>query len=651
MNKRQQNQFKNYDNLNIYLSLFGAKIKEDEIYINAITKLTIINKFNIEKLIEPFAIKRLKKDNDFWTFNGINTDHKRNEYEKLKSLVESKGGKIKEGQNYINNLTKMVFIDENGFEFSTIPKIIINGSWGRSSDSTYQFEQLKKIIKDNNWTIKNGQQYINANTNMIFINKNGEEFKMTPSRIKQGITENKDSTYHFEKLKKFVESKDGKIKDGQNYVNSNTRMTFIDEDGFEFINTPNNIIQGRWNKGKGISEEICRQCIEFIFKEAFPSDWSVVKVNNDTKNNLQLDGYNKELKIAFEYQGEQHYYYKYMIAKNSIEKYKKFKKQKERDLFKEQFCKNKGIKLIQVKYFDKNLKKDIDYLNHVINEITKNKKELKEYLNKLDSKNFKIKNITPKKEKFIQIKNIVKSKGGKFKSGFVYKGNSKMIDLIDENGKEFSITPLSLLKGSWSSFSINQNAEYQIQKIEKIIKKFGAKIKDKNSYKGKYSTIRLINMYGIEKDYPAHYLKKIDSSSPFWNDKGDEREQRTETLNQILNKNGANIKNGQLYRHNTSPLIIVNKYGLEIEMTPKNIMRMSDNHPFLHDNGITTEAQKNLDRLNIILSEYNGKIKEGEEYKDNISHLTIVNKLGEEIQLIPKSIKSLSNKHKLWLIK
>lgn len=544
----------------------------------------------------------------------------------------------------------MFFIDEYNYEFSTVPRIILDGYW-RDSNTEYQFEQIKEIVKKNGWTIKNGQKYINANTNMIFINKNGEEFKMTPSRIKQGITENKDQHYHFKKLKLLVESKLGQIKSGEVYKNNRTKMTFIDEDGFEFITTPSKIIQGYWNNGKGISEEICRQCIEFIFKKSFPSDWSVVKVNNDTKNNLQLDGYNKELNLAFEYQGEQHYYYKYMIAKNSIEKYKAFKKQKERDLFKEQFCKNKGIGLIQVKYFDKNLKTDIDYLNHVIKEITKNKKELKEYLNKLDIKNFQIKNITPRKEKFIQIKNIVKSKGGKFKTGFVYKGNSKMIDLIDENGKEFSITPLSLLKGSWSSFSINQNAKYQIERIENIIKKFGAKIKDKNSYKGKYSTIRLINMYGIEKDYPAHYLKKIDSASPFWGDKGNEREKRKETLNQILNKNGANIKNGQLYIHNTSPLIIVNKYGLEIEMTPKNIMRMSDNHPFLYDNGITTEAQKNLDRLNIILSEYNCKIKEGEEYKDNISHLTIVNKLGEEIQLIPKSIKSLSNKHKVWLSK
>lgn len=86
-------------------------------------------------------------------------------------------------------------------------------------------------------------------------------------------------------------------------------------------------------------------------------------------------------------------------------------------------------------------------------------------------------------------------------------------------------------------------------------------------------------------------------------------------------------------------------------MTPKNIMRMSDNHPFLHNDGITTENKKNLDRLNNILTQYNGKIKEGEEYKNNVSFLTVINKLGEEIKLTPKSIKSLANKHKVWLSK
>jgi len=342
MNKRQQNQISNLNNLNEYLEQFGAKVKDGEKYINSSTKLTILNKFNIEKNIEPYVIKRLKDNNEYWTFDGIDSDKQKQEYEQLKKIVESKGGKIKEGQIYINKRTEMIFIDEYNCEFFTLPRTILDGYW-RDSSTEYQFEQLKIIVKNNGWSIKAGQKYINANTNMIFIDEKGLEFKMSPSRVKQGITNNKDPAYHFEKLKQLVESKGGKIKDGEKYINSRTKMTFIDEHNLEFTITPNDIIQGYWNNGKGISEEICRQCIEYIFKKEFPTDWSIVKVNNDNKNNLQLDGYNKELKIAFEYQGEQHYSYKYMRCKNNIEKYKLFKKQKERDLFKEQFCKNKGI--------------------------------------------------------------------------------------------------------------------------------------------------------------------------------------------------------------------------------------------------------------------------------------------------------------------
>lgn len=652
MGKKQDNQNNGFNNLNEYLGQFGAKIKDGEKYINSSTKLTILNKFNIEKTIEPYVIKRLKSNNEYWTFDGVDSDKQKQELEKLKNLVESKGGSIKEGQRYVNNITKMVFIDENGFEFSTIPKIIFNYSWGRSSDSNYQFEQLKKIVKDNGWIIKDGQNYIDANTKMIFI-KNGKEFKLTPSRVKQGIIESKDKNYHFEKLKLLVEEKKGKIKEGEVYVNCKTKMTFIDEDGFEFITTPNEIIQGRWNNGKGISEEICRQCIEFIFKKSFPSDWSVVKVNSDNKNNLQLDGYNKELNIAFEYQGEQHYYYKNIIGRNNIEKYKAFKKQKERDLFKEQFCKNKGIKLIPIKYFGKDLKEDIDYLNHVIKEILKMGKLFDKYINNLDFKNFKIKTISPKKEKLKQLKKIVESKGGKIKTGQVYKGVHKKMIFIDENNNEFSTTPSIIFRGCWSGYVSNKvrDYKYHIKEIEKVIKKYGAKIKNSKSYTTRKSNLTLINKNGIERDYPAYYIKKMNEKSPFWNEDGNERQLKTESLDKILRKNGAKIKHGQLHEHNKKPLIIINKYGLEIEMTPKNIMRISENHPFFHNDGITTDSQKNLNRLNEILSEYNGKIKDGEYYKDNITHLTIVNKLGEEIKLTPKSIKSLSNKHKLWLSK
>jgi uncharacterized protein with GYD domain len=577
MNPRQQKQ---YDKINLFLSQFEAKIKDGEEYVNALDRLTILNKYGIEKIIEPFAIKRLKSNNNFWTFDGSMNDKQRREYDRLKTLVESKGGKIKEGEIYIDNNTKIIFMDQNGLLFKTIPKIIKNGSWGRSADSDYQMEQIKKIVELNNWKIKDGQSYISANTNMILIDQDGFEFKMTPSRIKQGIVNNKDPSFHMKKIQQIVESKGGKIKTGEIYVNSRTKMTFIDENEFEFTTTPSKIKQGFWNNGKGISEEICRQCIEFIFKNSFPSNWSIV-IRKDQKN-LQLDGYNSQLKIAFEYQGEQHYYFKYQSGKNNVEKYKNFKNQTQRDLFKEHFCKDKGIKLIKVKYFDNiNMKKDIDYLNHVILEILKSHKILNKYIVNLDKKKFKIKPISQKKEKLNYLKKLVESKGGKIKQGEVYKGTHEKMTFIDENGFEFITTPSIILRGCWSPYSVNKiiDSDYQLQQIKNKITKFCARVKDNEIYKGKYSKITIINKNNVEKEFPAYYIKKMNNCSPFWNV---EYGERLTELNTILFQYDAKVKEGESYIDNLTKITIVNKNGVETKLSPKNIKRMKKNHIFLN---------------------------------------------------------------------
>jgi len=55
-----------------------------------------------------------------------------------------------------------------------------------------------------------------------------------------------------------------------------------------------------------LSEEICRVYFEQMFLNSFPKKkpkW----LKNSRGNLMELDGYCKELKIAFEHNGEQHY--------------------------------------------------------------------------------------------------------------------------------------------------------------------------------------------------------------------------------------------------------------------------------------------------------------------------------------------------------
>jgi len=60
----------------------------------------------------------------------------------------------------------------------------------------------------------------------------------------------------------------------------------------------------------------------------------------------EFDGYNDEHKIAFEYHGIQHYVYPNHWHKNELE----FNMAKQRDIDKQQYCTNMGIKLLIIPY-------------------------------------------------------------------------------------------------------------------------------------------------------------------------------------------------------------------------------------------------------------------------------------------------------------
>lgn len=101
------------------------------------------------------------------------------------------------------------------------------------------------------------------------------------------------------------------------------------------------------NRHKYFYEEQCRQ----IFEELFPGykfskcrpSWLI---NPRTKRPLELDGYNEELQLAFEYNGPQHYHFPNQYHRTEGE----WIEQKYRDLVKHQACNQQGVYLITIPY-------------------------------------------------------------------------------------------------------------------------------------------------------------------------------------------------------------------------------------------------------------------------------------------------------------
>jgi hypothetical protein len=105
-----------------------------------------------------------------------------------------------------------------------------------------------------------------------------------------------------------VEMRGGEVLSTE-YMNVDTSMDFECSKGHKFTNRFSHIKKGQWcptcNKGSK-SEEIARTTFEQLFNYPFPKvrpKW----LRNDRGYQMEIDGYCKELKIGFEYQGIQHF--------------------------------------------------------------------------------------------------------------------------------------------------------------------------------------------------------------------------------------------------------------------------------------------------------------------------------------------------------
>lgn len=93
--------------------------------------------------------------------------------------------------------------------------------------------------------------------------------------------------------------------------------------------------------GKNTREGKCREIIENLFGDEFPTKRPNFLKNPKTGKNLELDGYNERLGKAFEYNGEQHYTFPNTFHTTQ----EQFDEQVLRDKFKADKCKEQGVEL------------------------------------------------------------------------------------------------------------------------------------------------------------------------------------------------------------------------------------------------------------------------------------------------------------------
>ena len=176
---------------------------------------------------------------------------------------------------------------------------------------------------------------------------------------------------------------------------------------------------------------------------------------------MELDGYNEELALAFEYQGE--YHYKYISYFH--QKIRDFKKRKEDDKLKRVLCEKRGIILIEVPYSIKYEQMQ----EFILNQCSKKNVNIPSITERIDYKKL---NIYPSNY-LEKMRTIAKERGGRCLSDEYINDRIKLLWECKE-GHIWKATASHIKNGKWcpkcavKKRSLNRRLTiYEMQEIAK----------------------------------------------------------------------------------------------------------------------------------------------------------------------------------------
>lgn len=307
------------------------------------------------------------------------------------------------------------------------------------------FNIIKQKFKELNYILlSNENDYKNSNSKLKYICNKNHQTITTWSSIRSG---RKCKECFSNKLLTIKYIKDETIKFeytvlSEEYENSLKKLKMRCPDGHEIYLSWNKFQSGRRCKScKNKSENMCRKVFEKKFKYKFPN------CRPSWLNGLELDGYCKELNIAFEYNGIQHYEYVPFFHSGGS---RTLEKQLKRDKLKKELCIKNNIKLYIIPYHK--LSEIEEYLEKLLNSQVKTSKLKKLYKFQGDTKKLiktydsieiaaKEENISPSTMRRISLNNILYK-------GYIYSRNnilSEVNELKKASTKKIKIKKLDPL--------------------------------------------------------------------------------------------------------------------------------------------------------------------------------------------------------------
>jgi hypothetical protein len=280
-------------------------------------------------------------------------------YEKdIVKVIKNKGGTLKKKFKYKKAIAKFLVKCNKNHVWITDWARIRSGHWCPTcSWGKVDKKEVIKLIKEKGGKIDSNFKYSDSQSEFWITCKKGHRWNTCWSNINQGnwchkcffLKRRKDE----KEVKSIIENKGGKVSEDFKYTGSFDKF-WIENcgKGHKFETNWSSVQRGHWCPYCiAKTQDEFRKTIELYFNERFPKTipkWLLWKKGR----RLELDGYNSNLKIAFEYQGYQHYERAHFDGYSL----KSFQERCERDIFKIKRCAEEGVLLIIVPYWV--LKKD-----------------------------------------------------------------------------------------------------------------------------------------------------------------------------------------------------------------------------------------------------------------------------------------------------
>ena len=422
------------------------------------------------------------------------TRKKKYTIEDLKKYAIQKKGKCL-SNNYERSDHKYLWKCENKLhkEFKAQWSSINRGGWCRDcwfEELRIPFSKIQEKVKQFGGTlITKEYEYVNSKSKLNYLCEFGHTCtkdwdRLNRARIKKDGTKSDwcsecsgRKPYTINEIRIIAKDRCGELL-STSYNGSKGKLKWKCASGHEFSLNLHNLLQGQWCKAcnSSIGENLTRFYLEYILQvnfEKLEPEW--LKMN---KNSLELDGYNEESKVAFEYQGVQHKRFDpHHFHRNGI---KDFYQQQTRDAFKREKCKEKQIDLIEIDDETTSREELYSVLYAKCSKLgLKIKKKDKPDINIFYSRFYQ--------DKLIPILKIIKNYNGECLSDS-YKGESTDLEFICQQGYLFKKTPTEIRKGKWCPGPCCNEKARDVNKVKTYIEEKGGVLL--SEYRNNHSPIK-----------------------------------------------------------------------------------------------------------------------------------------------------------------